>query len=104
MGVPREKTLEDLHFVVWQAALVGLVDGGHAGGGGGGQGGISFDIFISNSNSVTQTYLEDNLLPIPADEETAGIGGIGGNSSNTVIGTGQDGQTGLAGHFAKFLS
>ena len=42
---------------------------------------------------VTQTYLEDNL-PIPAEEETAGIGGIGGNS-NTVIGTGQDGSRSL---------
>ncbi|MEE2789009.1 MAG: MopE-related protein, partial [Myxococcota bacterium] len=75
--------------------------GGHAGGGGGGQGGISYDVFVGNDNGLTPDYAADNVFPIPADEATEGLGGAGGNSSNTVVGVGSDGVTGDSGQLVS---
>ena len=75
--------------------------GGHAGGGGGGQGGNSFDIFIVGSNNVNSGYENQNVFPIGDDESTAGVGGEGGNSSNTLTGEGNPGTAGLDGQFGQ---
>jgi hypothetical protein len=75
--------------------------GGHAGGGGGGQGGNSFDIFIVGSNNVVLEYQALNEFPVGEDEVTSGVGGEGGNSSNTLTGEGDAGTDGLSGQVGQ---
>ena len=58
---------------------------------------IGYDIFVGNDNGLTPDYVSDNVFSIPLDEETAGRGGSGGNSNNTVTGVGSDGVAGTSG-------
>ena len=80
-------------FVAGQGGVGGR--GGHAGGGGGGQGGISTDIFVSNTDGVAIPYAAANTFLLPAATATGGRGGVGGTSSNTAIGLGTNGAVGL---------
>ncbi len=73
--------------------------GGHGGGGGGGQGGVSYDIFVANDNGRRPAdYSVQNVFVLPGDEATHGLGGAGGNSSNTDIGLGARGGDGISGN------
>jgi hypothetical protein len=72
--------------------------GGHAGAGGGGPGGVSWDIYVNNKNSVSLNYATANSFQIPAGTLTGGPGGSGGLSSNTVNGQGGDGIVGEYGN------
>lgn len=72
--------------------------GGHGGAGAGGNGGVSFDIAVSGQVTPPNRYLENNEFTLPLELNTAGQGGVGGNSSNTTIGRGERGLDGLSHH------
>jgi len=72
--------------------------GGHAGGGGGGAGGVSWDIFVNNTNSISTGYDASNGFMISAATATSGAGGTGGLSSNTTSGAGGNGAAGEFGN------
>ena len=72
--------------------------GGHGGAGAGGNGGVSFDIAVVGQVSPPHLYREENEFSLPIDLNTAGEGGIGGNSSNTTFGRGERGINGLSAH------
>jgi hypothetical protein len=67
--------------------------GGHAGGGGGGAGGVSYDVWVTRPGAALPDY-SMNTFEIPAATNTAGAGGLGGNSSNTTFGLGTAGVPG----------
>ena len=68
--------------------------GGHGSGGAGGIGGVSYDIYLWNTNNHTNNYLENNTFDQENSVNTGGIGGTGGNASNTEIGLGTNGING----------
>ena len=70
--------------------------GGHGGGGGGGQGGASFDVFVAAAG-VRPDYAGTNEFELADDVATHGLGGRGGNSSDTLVGPGDDGADGSSG-------
>ncbi len=72
--------------------------GGHAGGGGGGAGGVSWDIYVYNTNSISTGYDSANTFLVSAGTATSGAGGNGGLSSNTTNGAGGLGVTGEYGN------
>ncbi|TVR02116.1 MAG: hypothetical protein EA398_08780 [Deltaproteobacteria bacterium] len=74
--------------------------GGHGGGGAGGNGGASFDIFVHNG-TARPAYANNNTFTLGDDIGTGGNGGVGGNSSNTALGTGQNGSAGLSGQIGS---
>jgi len=72
--------------------------GGHAGGGSGGNGGVSYDVFIvGGPGGAPEGYELGNQFTLSAEEETYGVGGPVCNSSNTLIGPGQLGLSGVSG-------
>ena len=71
--------------------------GGHGGGGGGGCGGASFDIVIWGIGALSPNF-DNNIFPIADQNQTSGNGGSGGNSSNTAIGLGGNGEVGRYGN------
>ena len=75
--------------------------GGHGGGGGGGQGGASFGIILHNDNGIASGYDLDNDFTTADDENTAGPGGVGGDSSNPDTGLGVSGEQGPFGNFGR---
>jgi hypothetical protein len=72
--------------------------GGHGGAGAGGNGGISFDIAVTNDIAPPQRYLDLNQFTLGEQIETFGDGGVGGNASNTSLGRGLAGHSGVSGH------
>jgi hypothetical protein len=76
--------------------------GGHGGAGAGGQGGISYDIFIGRGpDNLPASYVIDNHFILDEGLPTFGLGGEGGNSSNTEIGLGRSGLDGLSGRIGS---
>jgi hypothetical protein len=75
--------------------------GGHGGGGGGGSGGVSWDVLVWGSNNINPGYQSQNRYDIASALPTGGLGGVGGNSSNTTLGIGGNGVTGASGNFRR---
>ena len=100
-GGPREPDNNWMSFCSFEGGAGGAGGrGGHGGAGGGGQGGASYDIFVANHNGLLPNYAGDNAFTLDGAVDTHGEGGPGGNSSNTVVGDGDDGAPGVSGNVA----